>query len=39
LDNAIRFQFAVANHFGGNEQAKEKQGLIGDLKAKNGKHW
>jgi len=38
LDNAIRFQFAVANHFGGNEQAKEKQGLVGDLKAKNGKH-
>lgn len=38
LYNAIRFEFAVTNHLGTEEQGEEQQGLPGDFKAENGKH-
>ena len=38
LNNAVLFELAVADDFGSKEQNKEKKGLVGDFKAKDGKH-
>lgn len=39
LDDAVLFQFASTNGFRPKKKGEENDGLIGDLKAKNGKHW
>ena len=38
LNNTIRFEFRSTDHFRTQEQGEENDGLVGDFKAKDGKH-